>query len=227
MTSSQLLQSRSGDAAYHITEECERLFCETLRTAFLVEKNAGAARNSLVMGTLEHKGYTDESVVDVLSETPPYDHGSHAVGMPVQMQQHRQRKPSLPTPAPSPGTLAYAPVQSGGMIKEYLELYDYHSTGTRFRGFVAEKRERALFVFFDREVMEQDLKPGLTSLLELAGTDGIDCDQLIVCLDRTAEGCKDLAKDLGWVGFEIAMLDAWSGHECTLSDRWLFLSMDV
>ena len=66
MTSSQLLQSRSGDAAYHITEECERLFCETLRTAFLVEKNAGAARNSLVMGTLEHKGYTDESVVDVL-----------------------------------------------------------------------------------------------------------------------------------------------------------------
>ena len=153
-------QSRSGDAAYNITEECERLFCETLRTAFLVEKNAGAARNSLVMGTLEHKGYTDESVVDVLSETPPYDHGSHAVGMPVQMQQHRQRKPSLPTPAPSPGTLAYAPVQSGGMIKEYLEVYDYHSTGTRFRGFVAEKRERALFVFFDREVMEQDLKPG-------------------------------------------------------------------
>lgn len=67
----------------------------------------------------------------------------------------------------------------------------------------------------------------LTSLLELAGTDGIDCDQLIVCLDREAEGCKDLAKDLGWVGFEIAMLDAWSGRECTLSDRWLFLSMDV
>jgi len=220
-------QSRSGDAAYNITEECERLFCETLRTAFLVEKNAGAARNSLVMGALE-QGRTDESAADMLSETPPYDHhGGHAVGMPVQMHQHRQRKPSLPTPAPSPGTLAYAPAQSGEVIKEYLEVYDYHSTGTRFRGFVAEKRERALFVFFDREVMEQDLKPGLTSLLELAGTDGIDCDQLIVCLDRTAEGCKDLAKDLGWVGFEIAMLDAWSGHECTLSDRWLFLSMDV
>lgn len=161
MTSAQLLQSRSGDAAHHITEECERLFCETLRTAFLVEKNAGAARNSLVMGALE-QGRTDESAadVDMLSETPPYDHGGHAVGMPVQMQQQRQRKSSLPTPAPSPGTLAYAPVQSGGLIKEYLEVYDYHCTGTRFRGFVAEKRERALFVFFDREVMEQDLKPG-------------------------------------------------------------------
>jgi hypothetical protein len=113
-----------------------------------------------VMGTLE-QGRTDESAADLLSETPPYDHhGGHAVGMPVQMLQQRQRKPSLPTPAPSPGTLAYAPVQSGGMIREYLEVYDYHSTGTRFRGFVAEKRERALFVFFDREVMEQDLKPG-------------------------------------------------------------------
>jgi len=160
MSSAQLPQSRSGDAAYHITEECERLFCETLRTAFLVEKNAGAARNSLVMGALD-QGRADESAADMSSKTPPYDHGP-AVGMPVpmQMQQQRQRKPSLPTPAPSPGTVAYAPVQSGGMIKEYLEVYDYHSTGTRFRGFVAEKRERALFVFFDREVMEQDLKPG-------------------------------------------------------------------
>jgi hypothetical protein len=83
MTSAQLLQSRSGDAAYNITEECERLFCETLRTAFLVEKNAGAARNSLVMGTLE-QGRTDESVADLSSKTPPYDHGGHAVGMPVQ-----------------------------------------------------------------------------------------------------------------------------------------------
>ena len=158
MTSSQLPQSRGGDAAYHITEECERLFCETLRTAFLVEKNAGAARNLLVMGALE-QGRTDESAADLSSKTPPYDHG-HAVGLPMPMQQQRQRKPSLPTPAPSPGTVAYAPIQSGSMIKQYLEVYDYHSTGTRFRGFVAEKRERALFVFFDREVMEQDLKPG-------------------------------------------------------------------
>ena len=63
-------QSRSGDAAYNITEECERLFCETLRTAFLVEKNAGAARNSLVMGTLE-QGRTDESAADLPSKTPP------------------------------------------------------------------------------------------------------------------------------------------------------------
>jgi hypothetical protein len=150
--------SRSGDAAYHITEECERLFCETLRTAFLVEKNAGAARNSLVMGAFD-QGRMDESVADTMSmKIAPYDCG-RAVGMMVQQQRAGQT--SLPTPAPSPGTTVYPAVHSGGMIKEYLEVYDYHSSGVRFRSFVAEQgTSRALFVFFDREVMEQDLKPG-------------------------------------------------------------------
>lgn len=152
---------RSGDAAYHITEECERLFCETLRTAFLVEKNAGAARNSLVMGALD-QGRTDESVADLSKNTPPYsEYDGRAVGMPVQYQQQRPRQTSLPTPAPSPGTAVYPSVHSGGMIREYLEVYDYHSSGVRFRSFTAEQGvSRALFVFFDREVMEQDLKPG-------------------------------------------------------------------
>jgi len=160
-TSAQLQQlqqqSRSGDAAYHITEECERLFCETLRTAFLVEKNAGAERNSLVMGAFE-QGRMDGNVADMSKKTY-YDYG-HAVGMPVQQQRPRQT--SLPTPAPSPGTtVVYPSDHSGGMIREYLEVYDYHSTGVRFRSFVAEQgASRALFVFFDREVMEQDLKPG-------------------------------------------------------------------
>ena len=159
-TSAQLQQlqqqSRSGDAAYHITEECERLFCETLRTAFLVEKNAGAERNSLVMGAFE-QGRMDENVAD-MSKKNPYDYG-YAVGMPVQQQRSRQT--SLPTPAPSPGTVVYPSDHSGGMIREYLEVYDYHSSGVRFRSFVAEQGPlRALFVFFDSEVMEQDLKPG-------------------------------------------------------------------
>jgi hypothetical protein len=148
-------QSRSGDAAYNITEECERLFCETLRTAFLVEKNADTERNSLVMGAFE-QGRMDENVADMSKKT--HDYG-YAVGMPVQQQRPRQT--SLPTPAPSPGTTVAYPVHSGGMIREYLEVYDYHSTGVRFRSFVAEQGvSRALFVFFDREVMEQDLKPG-------------------------------------------------------------------
>jgi hypothetical protein len=122
----------------------------------LVEKNAGAERNSLVMGAFE-QGRMDGNVADV-SKKNPYDYG-YAVGMPVQQQRPRQT--SLPTPAPSPGTVVYPSAHSGGMIKEYLEVYDYHSSGVRFRSFVAEQgASRALFVFFDREVMEQDLKPG-------------------------------------------------------------------
>jgi hypothetical protein len=91
----------------------------------------------------------DENVAD-MSKKNPYDYG-HAVGMPVQQQ--RQRPTSLPTPSPSPGTTVMYPSEhSGGMIREYLEVYDYHSTGVRFRSFVAEQgASRALFVFFDRD----------------------------------------------------------------------------
>nr|OQO28196.1 hypothetical protein B0A51_03984 [Rachicladosporium sp. CCFEE 5018] len=127
----------------------------------------------------------------------------------------------------------YAVKASGaaGSVTDWLEVYDYHGDGVRFRGFVAESpKQRAMFVFFDKNVVAgQDLKPGLTALLELASSDGVDCDQLIVCVDRTADetAAKDLTKDLGWVGFELTILDDWSGQKCTLSDRWLFLGMDV
>lgn len=145
-------RSRSGDAAHYVTEECERLFCETLRAAFLVEKDGGAARHSLVMGARD--GAEDAS-------SPSKKTFGGSAGMPVQ----RRHQADPPTPSPSPGaTVVYpAGVQAGSVIREYLEVYDYHATGTRFRGFVAESSgaaERALFVFFDKEVMGQDLKPG-------------------------------------------------------------------
>lgn len=65
--------------------------------------------------------------------------------------------------------------------------------------------------------------------MELASSDALDCNQLIVCVDRTAgrEDAQDLTKDLGWVGFELTMLDAWSDTDACTSDRWTFLSMDV
>lgn len=129
-------RSRSGDAAYHITEECERLFCETLKTVFLVEKDTGL-ENSLVLDMRN----TNTNAVRI----PP-------------RQQSTVLKHDLPTPSPSPDAAIYP--QTGDLIKEYVEVWDY-SGGARFRGFVAEKAdERALFVFFDKEVMSNDLKPG-------------------------------------------------------------------
>ncbi len=41
--------ARGGGAAYTVTEECERLFCETLKAVFLGERNT-VGQDSLVTG---------------------------------------------------------------------------------------------------------------------------------------------------------------------------------
>ena len=67
------------------------------------------------------------------------------------------------------------------------------------------------------------------SLLELTGSDDFACEKLVVCLDRSAESqdIKDLSRDLGWVGFELATLDEWSDGAACTSDRWLLLEMEA
>lgn len=67
------------------------------------------------------------------------------------------------------------------------------------------------------------------ALLELASSDSFSCSQLVVCIDRLAdaEATKDLTKDLGWIGFELVMLDEWAGTKSCVSDRWMFLSMSI
>lgn len=67
------------------------------------------------------------------------------------------------------------------------------------------------------------------ALLELASSEQFQCAQLIACVDRTAEeeDVKDTTRDLGWVGFELMMLDAWSTDTDCISDRWIFMGMDV
>lgn len=108
---------------------------------FLVEKDAGA-RDPLVMGVRGKMRVGD--------------------GKPAAHRQQQQQKTimrhDLPTPSPSPDGKIYPP--TAGLIKEYVEVFDY-AGGLRFRGFVAEKDdERSLFIFFDEEVIGQDLKPG-------------------------------------------------------------------
>ena len=66
------------------------------------------------------------------------------------------------------------------------------------------------------------------ALLELASNDELECNQLVICVDREAaeEEVKDVTRDLGWVGFQLLTLDSWGANDC-ISNRWLFLSMDV
>lgn len=66
------------------------------------------------------------------------------------------------------------------------------------------------------------------ALLELASGDSLECDNIVVCVDRTAgEEADDVIRDIGWVGFHLITLDAWVGKKGCVSDRWLFLGMDV
>lgn len=64
-----------------------------------------------------------------------------------------------PTPSPSPDGRIFP--RPGGLVTEYVEIWDY-AGGARFRGFVAEKGQdmRAMFIFFDKQVIGMDLKPG-------------------------------------------------------------------
>ncbi len=67
------------------------------------------------------------------------------------------------------------------------------------------------------------------ALLELASSSDFACDQLVICLDRTAdaEETQDLARDLKWTGAELTTLEAWSGQKDCISDRWMFMAMDT
>ncbi|KAI6802419.1 hypothetical protein KC363_g3131 [Hortaea werneckii] len=205
-------RSRSGDAAHHITEECERLFCETLRTVFLVEKDTGL-ETSLVM--------------DAPSSNSNNNDGARGSTTSMAIPQHTTTKHGIPTPSPSPDTMVLP--KTTGLVKEYVEVFDYVG-GLQFRGFVAEKGdERALFVFFENSALGADLKPGLMALLELASSDQFNCSQLVACVGRQAddEAVHDTTRDLGWVGFELMMLDDWAKANDCLSDRWIFMGMDV
>ncbi|TKA49826.1 hypothetical protein B0A49_12705 [Cryomyces minteri] len=198
--------ARGGAAAYNITGECERLFCETLRAVFLGEGNL-ALQDSLVMG------------------------------MPSRNTRFEYRGHGLPRSLPSPTSLSELESESNGYterelkggVREWIEIWDYVG-GARFRGFVGgNDAEKALFVFFDEGVIGRDLKHGLMALLELSSSPAFDCSSLVVCLDRNTDSndTKALLRDLGWVGFELITLGRWTKTEDVISDRWIFLGMDV
>ena len=67
------------------------------------------------------------------------------------------------------------------------------------------------------------------ALLELDTGEGLECSQLVVCLDRKgeSEAVADLTRDLGWVGFELLTLEGWTDGSLYTSDQWLFLGMEA
>jgi hypothetical protein len=71
------------------------------------------------------------------------------------------------------------------------------------------------------------------SLLELASSEHFSCDQLVACVTRDADQAdvKEVNRNLGWVGFELVMLDSWTSSSSLpqgcLSEQYVFLGMDL
>ncbi|KAF2422451.1 hypothetical protein EJ08DRAFT_690036 [Tothia fuscella] len=199
-------KARRGGAAYTISERCERLFCDTLRGIFLVEGNLVAEESLDLDVHYKNPGRNGDIMID-----GPVVVGSRSTGRSMSdssMDSFERRR---------------------GWVTDWIEVWDY-AGGARFRGFIAENEgERSLFVFFDREVMGNDLKPGLVALLELCSVADVDCSCLVACLDRQSdnEAMKGLMRDLGWVGFEPLTLMEWTRSDDIISDRWIFLGMDT
>jgi len=114
-------------------------------------------------------------------------------------------------------------------VAAWIEVWDYVG-GNTFRGFLTTKPQRSLIMFFDSTTLGPDLKSGLMALIELAGADGLQCEQLLVCIERdmAAAESRSLMRDLGWVGFEAATLATFSGvADNLISPRWLFMELDL
>jgi hypothetical protein len=153
------------------------------------------------------------------------------------------------TPLATPPEDELALLEECGIIEKWIEVWDYIG-GIRFRGFLAAKEDkRALFIFFNDDILTHDLKPGYTAhnpmngnrqegkltkcslmaLLELCSVPDFDCAHLVACLDRRlpTNDMRGLRRDLGWVGFEPVTLAEWTDSDDIVSTRWLLLGMEI
>jgi hypothetical protein len=67
------------------------------------------------------------------------------------------------------------------------------------------------------------------ALIELCDSDGISCEELVICVDRQlkVEDRQLWIKNLRWVGFEATTLADWTDSGDITSDKWLFFSMET
>ncbi|ROT41754.1 ornithine decarboxylase antizyme [Sodiomyces alkalinus F11] len=191
--------ARRGGAALSIREECERFFCERMSAVFHGEMSTDSTAPGL-MGA-----YT--------LQTPPVDDESSL----ARRFGGRDARDGILTDkgAPAPAVTAW------------LEIWDFEA-GASFRAFVTDDgHDKTLFVFFDGNIVDADLKQALMALIDLA--DGaLDCQRIVVCLDRRIPEpeTKGFMKSLQWVGFDLTTLRPWASMDVT-SEEWLFMAMEL
>ncbi len=152
--------SRRGGATLRIREECERLFCETMRTVFLGERST-ASNGSGLTGVFYNNGnnYVNMTASGNGIKSPngqlctPPDELGHFAAL------------RRTTSADTCDSVAMDDGTDSGVFVPYavpaawLELWDFAGCAS-FRGFVAEDPAgtRSLFAFFDAYLLGRDLK---------------------------------------------------------------------
>ncbi|KAL1890035.1 hypothetical protein Sste5346_008470 [Sporothrix stenoceras] len=230
-----------GGATLRIREECERLFCETMKTVFLGERNMASTGSSLT-GVYGSSAISGTSYYDDSDITPPDEDNSRGDHFGRRRTSSVSVSDSSRSFGSSVGAHSFSTVASSVDLEEapyavpsaWLELWDFVGCGS-FRGFLAEDPagETSLFAFFDASVLSRDLKKALMALIELADT-ALGCAHLVICVDRGgAEALPDeaatLLKGLQWAGFSLTTLDTWTGGSCVdvTSSRWIFMGMEL
>ncbi|KAK7749177.1 hypothetical protein SLS62_008358 [Diatrype stigma] len=202
--------SRRGGAALQIREECERFFCESMKTVFQGEWNA--ACNGSVLTGVNNGALTPPDDYP----TPPSSVSSSSFSSSISSPNYYYDNIRATT----------APVN----VEGWMEFWDYAGR-TSFRAFVADDgKEKSLFAFFDSGLLNdrRDLKQALIALIELA-EGPFECSHVVLCLDREIpeEDAKALMKNLQWAGFELTTLDHWAKDVDVTSRKWLFMGMEV
>ncbi|OAA64800.1 Arf GTPase activating protein [Cordyceps fumosorosea ARSEF 2679] len=193
-------RDRRGGAALAIREECERFFCEPMKTAFHGERNLSMHGSGLTGAYLQ---------------TPPAEN---------QLRASADRSGDNDGGVPSAGNFE---VDAWMEVWDYIGGASFRAfLATRGEGGDAE---RSLFVFFDLQgVAGRDLKKALMALIELA-EGPLGCRTIVTCMDRRmpVDEALELTKSLQWVGFEMTTLDHWANDVDVTSRQWLFMGMEL
>ena len=197
-------RSSRGGAAYHIREECERLFCETMKAVFFGEEGNAAHNGSIAMGTDAHSP-PDENVG---AFNKYYANGKAGQAMDAWLEVWDY----------SSGCSFRVFVGGNGETKSLFAFFDSAVIGSDLKqGYVLTHPSSSI-----------SNKRRLMALIELAET-VFAVSQVVICLDRSVQETerKAFMKSLRWVGFELITLDLWANDIDVTSDKWLFLGMEI
>ncbi|KAH7392200.1 ornithine decarboxylase antizyme-domain-containing protein [Phaeosphaeria sp. MPI-PUGE-AT-0046c] len=190
-------RARRGGAAYTITGECERLFCETLRSVFLGE-GSQRREDSLVMGV--HCGSSD--------------YGVEVDGYPARVMD-----------SPEPEALSADTGVVSNWIEMWDYVGGVRFRG--FVAEVEDEKAMFVFFDQSAVAgdLKAGLM-ALLELCEVEHF-SCDRLVVCIDRQAESMARDTLIKDLGWIGFSLTTLDDFSeGAELT-SDRWLFMDMET